>query len=122
MLSNIKVVAVEEWLGGLPLANGSKAKIRNVMSALFTHAMRYEWLDRNPMALVRQSAKRERAPEVLDVKEIQVLLENLGEPYQTMVFLACSTGLRVSELMALKWSDVDFDSLEIRLRRAISAG
>jgi integrase len=92
------------------------------MSALFTHAMRYEWLDRNPMALVRQSAKRERAPEVLDVKEIQVLLENLGEPYQTMVFLACSTGLRVSELMALKWSDVDFDSLEIRLRRAISAG
>jgi integrase len=122
MLSNIKAVAVEEWLGGLPLANGSKAKIRNVMSALFTHAMRYEWLDRNPMALVRQSAKRERAPEVLDVKEIQVLLENLGEPYQTMVFLACSTGLRVSELMALKWSDVDFDSLEIRLRRAISAG
>ena len=45
------------------------------MSALFHHAMRYEWTDRNPIKLVRQSAKRETIPDVLELAELQLLLE-----------------------------------------------
>ena len=118
-IQNVKTIAVEEWLDNLPLTNGTKAKIRNIMSALFRHAMRNEWTDKNPISLVRQSAKREQAPEVLDVQDIQSLLSQLPEPYRTMVFSAASTGLRVSELLALKWSDINFDSLEISLNRAV---
>jgi len=121
-LSDVKTVAVEEWLKGLPLANGSKAKVRNVMHALFNHAMRYEWAERNPITLVRQSAKRLRAPDVLEVNEIQALLSSLEDPFWTMVFLAATTGLRVSELLGLKWQDIDFDALEIHLGRAIVDG
>ncbi len=36
-----------------------------------------------------------------------------------MVFLAAATGLRISELLGLKWADIDFDALEINLSRAI---
>jgi integrase len=36
-----------------------------------------------------------------------------------MVFLAAVTGLRVSELLALKWKDIDFTSGEINLTRAV---
>jgi hypothetical protein len=60
-LSEVRTIQVEEWLRALPLANGSRAKIRNIMSALFNHAIRYEWTERNPIRFVRQSAKRERA-------------------------------------------------------------
>ena len=118
-IQDVKTVAVEEWLGSLSLTNGTKAKLRNIMSALFRHAMRNEWIDKNPISLVRQSAKREQAPEILDVQEIQSLLSELQEPYRTMVFLAAATGLRVSELLALKWSDINFESLEISLNRAV---
>ena len=118
-LSDVKTVAVEAWLASLSLANGSKAKIRNVMSAIFSHAMRYEWLNRNPITLVRQSAKRERLPDVLTAEEIGALLRELPEPCWTAVLLAACTGLRVSELLALKWSDVHFDKGEIRPVRAI---
>src|SRR5450631_4752170 len=41
-LSDIKPVAVETWLATLPLENSSRAKVRNIMSAIFTHAMRWE--------------------------------------------------------------------------------
>jgi len=63
-LSDVKTVAVEEWLARLSLAAATKAKLRNIMSALFNHAIRHEWLDKNPISLVRQSAKPERIPTV----------------------------------------------------------
>jgi len=118
-LSNVRTVAVEDWLRTLPLANGSRAKIRNLMSTLFNHAMRYEWAEKNPIRLVRQSAKRERTPDVLTSEEIRALLGRLEGPYYVMAFLAAVTGLRVSELLALKWEDVDFAAGEMNLTRAI---
>jgi hypothetical protein len=66
-IDQIRSVAVEEWLDSIKRAKGTKAKIRNIMSAIFHHAMRYEWVDRNPIKLVRQSAKRERTPDVLEL-------------------------------------------------------
>jgi integrase len=118
-LSDVSAVAVESWLEGLSLAPGSRAKIRNVMSAVFKHAMRHEWIGRNPITLVRQSAKRQRIPEVLTVEEIRALIRELAQPYRTLVFLAAVTGMRVSELLALKWEDVRFDTSEIILSRSI---
>jgi integrase len=118
-LSDVKAVAVETWLGTLPLANGTRAKLRNLMHALFNHAMRWEFFDRNPITLVRQSAKRERVPDVLTAEEIGKLLSELREPWRIAVYVAITTGLRVSELLALKWADVNFTAGEIRLARGI---
>ena len=118
-LSDVKAVAVEAWLGTLPLANGTRAKLRNLMHALFNHAMRWEFFDRNPITLVRQSAKRTLVPDVLTVEEIGKLLAELPEPWRTALYLAVTTGLRVSELLALKWADCDFTAGEIRLSRGI---
>jgi len=56
--------------------------------------MRHEWTGKNPITLVRQSAKRLRTPDVLDVDEIKALLSELEDPFRTMVFLAATTGLR----------------------------
>jgi integrase len=103
LLSDARTIAVEDWLDGLTSSNGSKAKIRNLPSALFNHAIRHEWIERNPIRLARQSAKRERAPEVLTAEEIKALLSQLDRPYYVIAFLAAVAGLRVSELRALKW-------------------
>ena len=118
-LDQVKPVAVEEWLGSIKRARGTKAKIRNLMSALFHHAMRYEWVDRNPIKLVRQSAKREKVPDVFELAELQLLLSKLSVRERTLVLLDAATGLRVSELLALRWRDVDFENLELRVTRSI---
>jgi integrase len=64
-LAEVRTIQVEFWLRGLPLAKSSCAKIRNLLSVLFNHACRYELFDRNPIYLVRRSAKRRRAPTIL---------------------------------------------------------
>jgi len=118
-LQDIKTVAVEDWLKAIPLAKGSRAKIRNIMSALFNHARRYEWTDRNPITLVRQSAKCEGVPDVLTPDELQALVPELTSRDRVLVLLDACTGLRVGELLALKWSDVDFENLQLHVTRSI---
>ena len=118
-LAEVKTVAVEDWLGKIPRSRGTKAKIRNIMSAIFNHAIRYEWGQKNPITLVRQSAKREKIPTVLEASEIQLLLTVLEPRERTLALLAAGTGLRVGELLALKWSDVDFETLDISVTRSI---
>src|SRR6202158_2864755 len=107
-LSRVRTIEVESWLCRLPLAKSSCAKIRGLLSVLFNHACRYELFDRNPIRLVRQSAKRRRSPIVLMPDEIKALVDNLGIRERTLVILAASTGLRQSELFGLKWGDIDF--------------
>jgi integrase len=125
-LSEIKAVQVEAWLKSLcfpktavPLARGTKAKIRNVMSALFSHAIRWEWSDRNPITSVRQSAKRQRVPDILLPEEITAILDKLPEPLRTAVELDAFTGLRRGELIGLQWQDIDFQDLVIHVRRSV---
>ena len=64
-LDDVKSVAIEKWLRSLVLAPASKAKIRNHMSALFSHCIRHELYNKlNPIASVRQSAVRQRDPDI----------------------------------------------------------
>ena len=92
--AEVRTIQVESWLRHLPLAKSSCAKIRNLMSVLFNHACRYELFDRNPIYLVRQSAKRRRAPSVLMPDEIKAMLDNFSIRERTLVLPAVSTGLR----------------------------
>jgi integrase len=121
-LAEVRTIQVESWLRRLPLAKSSCAKIRNLMSVLFNHACRYELFDRNPIHLVRQGAKRRRAPTVLIPAEIKALVDSLGIRERTLVLLAVSTGLRQSELFGLKWGDIDLVQYSMNVTRSIVYG
>jgi len=121
-LAEVRTIQVESWLRTLPLAKSSCAKIRNLMSVLFNHACRYELFDRNPIHLVRQSAKRRRTPTVLMPAEIKALVDNLSIRERTLVLLAVSTGLRQSELFGLKWGDIHLLQGTMNVTRSIVYG
>jgi len=128
-LTDVKATEVEKWLKslcfpktGVPLARGSRAKIRNIMSAIYSHAIRWEWTEKNPITSVRQSAKRQKAPDVLTPEEIMAFLKELPDPLRTMIELDAFTGLRRGELIGLRWQDVDFENLILHIRRSVGDG
>jgi len=84
--------------------------------------IRYELFDRNPIHLVRQSAKRRTAPTVLMPAEIKALVDKLRIRERTLVLLAVSTGLRQSELFGLRWSDIDFAQRTMNVTRSVVYG
>ena len=117
---------IEQWLKTLALAPKTKGNIRNVMAVIFNCAMRWGLLDLgvNPVALVRVKgiSRRQTEPRILNSDEIQTLISGLAEPCRTAVIVALSTGLRCSELFALKWLDFNWEQMTVLVQRAIVDG
>ena len=79
-------------------------------------------VDRNPIELVKQSNRRQKAPRVLKPQEFKALLLELFDPYKTMVSVSGCLGLRASEIMGLEWGDIDWKNLAVFVRRSAVAG
>ncbi len=120
-LDDVKSVAVEKWLRSLDLAPGSKTKIRNHMSGLFSHCIRHELYKKlNPISSVRQSAVRQRDPDILSLDEMKAIIGGIeSEAIRVMVATAATSALRRSELRGLRWEDLDFERLWFNLRRGV---
>ena len=120
LITEITPVGVERWLRSLPYANSTKSKLRNQLSALFSHAIRHGLYSAaaNPIKTVRQSAERETTPDILSLEEIGAIISRLDSTrVRTAVLVAAVTGCRRSEVRGLKWRDVDFEKLWLRLER-----
>jgi integrase len=78
-------------------------------------------LQRSPMELVtiRNASKRTHHAPSLSVADFQNLLAQLHEPFHTIALVSVCFGLRISECLALKWSDVDWLNSKLFVRRGI---
>lgn len=122
LLESMKTIAVEDWLDGLASSRQVKSHVRNLMHTLFQAAIRWELAERNPIDHVRQSRKRLKPPRTLTPAEFRALVGELAEPYKTMVITIACLGLRVSELLGLRWGDIDFQNLTIKIQRSFVQG
>jgi integrase len=98
------------------LARESVDKIRDVLSSILGSAVKYGYLVTNPAgALQLPPSKRgaRRHKPFIRPEQFSALVELIQEPYATMVYVAVYTGLRVSELIALRWSDIHEQSITI---------
>jgi len=117
---------VEKCVEQLARAPKTKGHLKALMHRLYECATKWALypLGRNPMEVVeiKDVTKRRKQPRVLTYDEFWALLKFVDEPYRTMVLVAQCLGLRISEVMALQWSDVDFANLTVRVQRGIVHG
>ena len=74
--------------------------------------------DGNPIKFVRQSLKSDFEPVILTLRQVLDILDNLDLMRRTMAHTDAATALRVSEVLGLKWNDLDFRDHLIQVRRA----
>jgi integrase len=81
-------------------------------------------LERNPMELIRikGSTKRQKYIVAITPEQFRQIVDLLPEPYNLMVMLCGYLGLRVSETLALKWSDFNWESGTVSIQRAFTHG
>jgi len=120
-LRDLTPLTLQQYFSGLAadrVAFPSILKIRDAVSSVLRSAVRYGFLVQNPMdGLQMPPDKRGRqAKPVSSPVQFQELVESMTEPYSTMAYTAVWTGLRVSELIGLKWRCIHADSISIEQR------
>jgi len=98
------------------LSRESVDKIRDVLSSVLGAAVKYGYLITNPaeglqVPPARRGSRRQKP--FIRPEQFSALVELISEPYATMMYVAVYTGLRVSELIGLRWSDVHEHSITI---------
>ena len=116
-LREISVLTVDRYLAGLSqtkLSHESMDKIRDVLSSILESAVRYE-LVKNPVEGIRLPKPKtgKRTKPFITPEQFEALLNLIVEPYASMTYVAIYTGLRVSELVGLRWRNVHHDSISI---------
>jgi integrase len=71
------------------------------------------------LVTIRGVSKRTRVSRSLTVEEFHSFMEHLAEPFHTIALICVSFGLRISECLALKWSDIDWLNGKISVQRGI---
>jgi len=127
LIDEVDPAAVELWLKKLDLAPKSKGHIKGLMTILFDHAMKWKLIPvgRNPMTLVtiKGGVKRKTRPQVMEIEHWAAFDAKLSEPHVRVVcVVAMCVGFRLSEVLALKWCDIDWKNLTIFVRRGIVNG
>lgn len=94
---------------GKPLAPASVRKIHNVLHRALRHAVAWQAIAANPADAVDRPSVPATTPRTLNPDEARALLVALeGHRFELPLRMAMLCGLRLSELLALRWADVDW--------------
>jgi integrase len=123
-LEDITPLAVQQFVN--KFGGYSKSVLRHVratLSRVLASAVDWQFIPHNPALSLRLPAGRpaKRAP-VLSPEDLGRVTAALEEPYRSMVVIETRTGMRESELLALKWEDFDPLRRVATVRRSVYRG
>jgi integrase len=115
----LKDVFIAEEIGG-GLDVGTIKRVRTALSPIFSTAVKKELLLKNPVTNATTPAGEEKERLYLDAeqcKELMIFLDEFSNPQMPRVIKTLIyTGMRVGELTALHWEEVDLDKAMITVK------
>lgn len=125
-VENIKRKDVKAFLDDLltKLVPPTVREIQAMLSGLLNHAVDSELIEVNPAQGLKVMGKRRKSSEVGPLTENQAkqLLDRAKVykkgVYYPVVLCLLRTGMRIGELQALQWGDIDFNERSIEIRRS----
>ena len=128
LIEDVTTESIERWKAAFTkrrkLSNRTLQKYLVTLHGIFKRATRVYGLPRNPVANVERPRLPRRAGiDVFSREEVMALVRAASCERDASLYLtAAFTGLRLGELLALRWEDVDFEADAIRVRRNWTAG
>lgn len=92
----------------------------NLIGSIMTTAVKWNIICDNPVKRIDTKKRNKRKVHYYDDIQTATMLKELNsEPliFKTIIYLALDTGMRKSELMGLKWEDIDFTKATININK-----
>lgn len=113
------------------IAKGIKGKgtigvARYLLSEVFQNFVLSGDITINPVKMVNTPAfkksSKKHAMKTFTLDEVDIILKNTADDFRNLLGILFFTGMRIGELLALKWEDVDFQTDTISINKTVSAG
>lgn len=125
-IEKVDSAAIEELMTSLARANLRTSSINTVRAkvhALFAFALRQGLVDSNPVKNVPRYAELGSKPSQVQppwslVEARSALAAFRGSDLEPFLVIALSTGMRKGEILGLRWSDVNFSNLTLKIQRS----
>jgi integrase len=122
-LCDLHPLNIQKFYAGLTAQNLSPRTVRfthSVLTSAFKQAVRWRMITHNPCDSAELPRKASAEMQSLTPKEAaRFLKEAESDRWSALFVLALATGLRPSEYLGLKWSDVDLDRGVINVQRSL---
>ncbi len=118
-LTDITPALVRQWYSALVAKHSASvaAKAYTRLRQILTAAMNDDLIGKNPCRIQRGGVEHYPEQRFATMTELAVLAEAVPDRYRAMVLVAGLCGLRLGELSALRWEDVDLAAATITVRR-----
>ncbi len=89
------------------------------LGAILKHAVRHGYRSENPVQYLDKLPEKRREIDPLNSNEVEKLLskaKDIDSTLHILVSMGIYTGMRLGELLALRWQDADFESGSLRVQ------
>lgn len=102
------------------LSSSTITRLHNIMNKVFTLYIKWDEIKRNPMLNVEKPRVKYKKTSIWSRDEMKRFLK-YSEAFNSYIvfWLALNTGMRQGEILALHWSDIDFERQEIFVRYSL---
>ncbi|QEH69761.1 tyrosine-type recombinase/integrase [Cellulosilyticum sp. WCF-2] len=122
-LKDIKAYHLQPYLNDKSeLSKSYIKKIYLLLNMFFDGAVRNDLIVKNPLLAVNipRSKKEVKNIEILTLDQQREYIKAASETsYKALLLTALLTGMRLGEILALKWDKVDFSKMEIRVDQSL---